>query len=133
MHATRSKKPFPCRRALLALLAACAPRVEDCRNLLPVMDGPVTVVQTPLGTTGCACTTDGVVVIAEARRHYFSFEHGQVWIDGTGVSMAEFSTKLDEAKAKHRAERMGAAIEERTRPVRNAVRDLGTKLKHLLK
>lgn len=116
----------------LALLG-CAPRVEDCRTLLPVMDGAVTLTQTPLGTPGCSCTTDDVVVVAEARRHYLSFERGQVWIDGTAVDMAEFSTKLDEAKAKHRAERIGAAVEERTRPARKALHDLGSTLKHLIK
>ena len=115
------------------LLAACAPRVEDCRTLLPVLDGTVTVTQTPLGTPGCTCTTDDVVITVEARRHYLSWERGQFWIDGTGVGMAEFSTKLDEAKAKHRAERMGAAIERDTRPVRKAVHDLGTTIKHLFK
>jgi hypothetical protein len=118
---------------VILLLVACAPQVEDCRTILPLIDGPITVTQTPLGTTGCSCTTEEVVVVVEARRHYFAWERGQVWIDGTGVTMAEFSTKLDEAKAKRRAERMGAAIERGTRPVRKAVRDLGTTLKNLFK
>jgi hypothetical protein len=107
--------------------------VEDCRTVLPVLDGPVTVTQTPLGTTGCSCVTEDVVVLVEARRHYFSWERGQVWVDGTGVTMAEFSAKLDEAKAKHRAERIGAAVERGTRPVRKAVRDIGTTIKNLFK
>jgi len=130
MRSTRFAAAWTCS---LLLLAACAPRLEDCSKLLPLMDGPVTMVQTPLGTTGCSCTTEGVVVIAEARRHYFSFERGQVWIDGVSVAPEEFSSKLDEAKAKHRAERAGAAIERNTRPVRKAVRDLGEALKRLLK
>ncbi len=119
---------------LIALaLASCAPHVEDCRTILPVIDGTITMTATPLGTPGCSCITEDVVVLAEARRHYLSFERGQVWIDGAAVSMAEFSTKLDEAKAKHRAERMGARIEERTRPVRKAVHDIGQKIKGLFK
>lgn len=68
-----------------------------------------------------------------ALQHYFSWALGQVWIDGTSVSMAEFSTKLDEAKARHRAEHLGAAIEERTRRVRKTMHDLGNKLKGLFK
>jgi hypothetical protein len=126
-HLTRLVLPL-----LLAVLN-CAPRVEDCRNLLPVMEGPVTVVQTPLGTTGCSCVTEDVVVMVEARRHYFSWERGQLWIDGHTVAMEEFSARLAEAKDRHRAERMGAAIEERTRPVRKAVHDLGKKLNDLFK
>jgi len=117
----------------LILLASCAPHVEDCRTILPVMDGPVAVVQTPLGTPGCSCTTEDVVVIAEARRHYLSWERGQVWIDGASVAPEEFSAKLDEAKAKHRAERVGAAIERDTRPMRKAVHDLGTTIKSIFK
>jgi hypothetical protein len=117
---------------VLATLA-CAPRLEDCRNLLPVMDGLVTVVQTPLGTPGCSCTTEEVVVLVEARRHYFSWERGQVWIDGMSVAPEEFSTKLDEAKAKHRAERFGAAVERDTRPMRKTVRDLGKTIKGFFK
>lgn len=119
--------------ASLLLLVACAPRLEDCRSVLPVLTGPIAIVETPLGTTGCSCVTEDVVVIAEARRHYFSWERGQVWIDGASVSTEEFSAKLDEAKAKHRAERVGAAIERGTRPVRKAVRDLGTTIKGLFK
>ena len=46
--------------------------------------------------------------------------------------MEEFSAKL-EAKAKRRAERFGAAVERGTRPVRKAVRDLGTTIKGFFK
>ena len=134
MHNSRSSSNYRSSSlVLLLLLASCAPGVEECRTLLPVLDGPVTVTQTPLGTTGCSCTTEEVVVMVEARRHYFEWERGQVWVDGTGVTMTEFSAKLDEAKAKHRAERMGVAIERGTRPVRKAVRDLGTTIKNLFK
>jgi len=126
MRSTRSIAAWTCG---LLLLAACAPRLEDCSKLLPIMDGPVTMVQTPLGTTGCSCTTEDVVVIAEARRHYLSWERGQVWIDGASVATEEFSSRLDEAKARHRAERVGAAMERETRPVRKAVHDIGTTIK----
>lgn len=118
---------------LALFFMACAPGVEDCRTLLPVLDGPVAVTTTPLGTSGCSCVTEEVVVTVEARRHYFSWERGQLWIDGTGVAPEEFSKRLDEAKARHRAQRVGAAIEERTRPVRKAVRDLGNTIKGLFK
>jgi hypothetical protein len=118
---------------LALLLVGCAPAVEDCRTLLPPLEGPVAVTTTPLGTTGCSCITEEVVVTVEARRHYFSWERGQLWIDGTGVAPEEFSKRLDEAKARHRAQRIGAAIEERTRPMRKAVRDLGNTIKGLLK
>ena len=132
MQNTRSKHAWACAISALLTLAGCGPRLDDCRTLLPVMEGPVTLVQTPLGTPGCSCVTADVVVVAEARRHYLSFERGAVWIDGTSVSIAEFSTKLDEAKAQHRAERMRAAIAARTRPVRHAIHAFGTTLKHLL-
>jgi hypothetical protein len=100
---------------------------------LPILDGPIAVTDTPLGTKGCSCVTEDVVVTVEARRHYFSFERGQMWIDGASVAPEEFSSKLDEAKAKHRAERFGAAVERDTRPVRKAVHDLGNTIKGFFK
>jgi len=125
--------PYPKLILLALLLMGCAVRVEDCRTLLPVLDGPVALTQTPLGTPGCSCVTEDVVVVAEARRHYLSWERGQLWIDGTGVAEQEFSARLADAKARHRAERLGAAVEEKTRPVRKAVRDIGAKIKDLFK
>lgn len=76
---------------------------------------------------------ENVLVAVEACWHYLSWERGQLWIDGTGVPPEEFSSRLADAKARHRAERMGAAIERDTRPVRKAVRDIGTKIKDLFK
>lgn len=132
MRSARSNAAWALLTSLLLTLG-CAPRVEDCRHLLPVMDGPVTVVQTPLVTTGCSCTTDDVVIVVEARRHYLSFERGQVWIDGIPVLLEEFTTKLEEAKARHRAERMARELEARTRPVRHAIHNLGKHLHDLFK
>jgi len=133
MHAMTSSAAWARTSSILLLLVltGCALQAEDCRSLLPVLDGPVSVTQTPLGTTGCSCVTEDVTVTVEARRHYFSWERGQLWIDGTGVAEQEFSTRLADAKARHRAERLGAAVEEGTRPVRKAVHDLGTKIKGL--
>ena len=135
MHDVTSSAAWARTSSLLLLLVftGCALRVEDCRSLLPVLDGPVSITQTPVGTTGCSCITEDVLVTVEARRHYFSWERGQLWIDGTGVAPEEFSNRLADAKARHRAERMGAAIERDTRPVRKAVHDIGTKIKDLLK
>ena len=135
MHDGRSKSAWArtASTLLLLLVAGCGLRATDCQTLLPVLDGTISVTTTPTGTSGCSCTTEDVVVTVEARRHYFSWERGQLWIDGHTVAMEEFSARLAEAKDRHRAERMGAAIEERTRPVRKAVHDLGKKLNDLFK
>ena len=129
MHATPSKRSSLA-PSLLLLLASCTPSVQDCHTILPVIAEPVSVTQTPNGTTGCSCTTDGVLVVAEARHRGLSWTRGQTWIDATPVPEQEFTTRLAEAKARHqieaaaaRAKGTAAGIKEEARKIGKALND----------
>ena len=124
MHATPSKRSSLA-PSLLLLLAACTPSVQDCHTILPVIAEPVSIVQTPRGTTGCSCLTDGVLVVAEARQQGWSWSRGALWIDGTPVLEQEFTTRLAEAKAHHQIEAAAARAAGTATAVGTQVKRLG--------
>jgi hypothetical protein len=124
MH-TRPSKHSSLAPSLLLLLAACTPTARDCHTILPIVAEPVNVVQTPRGTTGCSCLTEGVLVVAEARQQGWSWSRGQVWIDGTPVLDQEFATRLAEAKARHQVEAAAARATGTAMAVGAQVKRLG--------
>ncbi len=97
----------------LIVLPGCAPSVQDCHAILPVVAEPVTVTPTPAGTPGCSCMTDGVLVVAEARRTGFSWARGQLWVEGTPVSEQDFSSRLAQVKARRQVRHGGRATQGR--------------------
>jgi hypothetical protein len=116
--------------ALLLLATACTPTVQDCTAILPVPGAEATLARTPAATHGCSCITDGVVVVAEARRSGFSWTRGRLWIDGVQTSDQAFATRLAEAKARRQIETTAAqargtamAIKEEARKVGKALSD----------
>jgi len=124
MHATPSKRSS-LTPSLLLLLAACTPTVQDCHTILPVITEPVSIVQTPRGTTGCSCLTEGVLVVAEARHQGWSWTRGQIWIDVTPTAEEEFATRLAEAKARHQIEAAAARATGAVTAVGAQVKRLG--------
>lgn len=116
---------------LLLLTIACAPTVQDCTAILPVAGAGATLTRTPADTPGCSCRTEGVVVVAEAKRSGFSWTRGRLWIDGNVVPEQEFATRLAEAKARRQIETAAAqvkgtaaAIKEEARKAAKALTDL---------
>ncbi len=72
---------------------------------MPVVSEPVALVATPGGQTGCTCTVDGVkVTVLPVRDGLFGWKRGQIWIEDAPVEEADFTTKLDDAKLRKRAE-----------------------------
>jgi len=115
----------------LALLG-CAPSVKDCHSILPITAEPVSLTTTPAGTHGCSCVSDGVLVIAEARRSGLSWVRGQLWVDGTPVREQDFSTSLAQAKAQRQVETAAAQAKGIADGVRDQVRKAGEALKDIL-
>lgn len=117
----------------LLVVIACAPSVQDCRSILPVASEPVTLTTTPVGTPGCSCLSDGVLVVAEARRTGFSWSRGALWIDGISVGEQDFSSKLAEAKTRKQIEAAAAQAQGAAKGVRDQIRNAGKALTDLLK
>lgn len=123
---------IPTTSVLLLLLLGCTPSAQDCRHILPVVAEPVSLTTTPAGTHGCSCVSDGVLVIAEARRSGLSWARGQLWVDGTPVREQDFSTSLAQAKAQRQVETAAAQAKGIADGVRDQVRKAGKALKDIL-
>jgi hypothetical protein len=126
------------RSSLLALLfmlltMACAPTVQDCHAILPVPGAAATLTRTPADTPGCSCITDGVLVVAEARRSGFSWVRGRLWIDGIAVPEQEFTTRLAEAKARRQIETAAAHAKGTAAGIKEEARKVGERIKGLFR
>jgi hypothetical protein len=117
----------------LLLLLACAPSAQDCHSILPLVSEPVTVTMTPAGTPGCSCLSDGVLVVAEARRQGFSWSRGQLWVDGTLVSEQDFPSRLAQVKTQRAVEAAAAQAKGAAQGVRDQVRRAGKALTDFLR
>jgi hypothetical protein len=118
---------------LSLLLIACAPSAQDCHTILPVVTEPVTLTTTPAGTSGCSCLSDGVLVVAEARRSGLSWRRGQLWVDGTLVSEQDFPARLAQVKGQRQIEAAAAQARGAAVGVRDQVRKAGKALTDLFK
>lgn len=106
--------------------------MQDCHALLPIVAEPVTITTTPAGTPGCSCLSEGVLVVAEARRSGFSWSRGQLWIDGTLVSEQDFPSRLAQVKTQRQVEATAARVKGAAEGVRDQVRKAGKTLQDLL-
>ena len=129
MRITRSRTPYLA--LTVSLLLACAPSVQDCHGILPVITEPVNVTTTPAGTPGCSCLSEGVLVVAEARRSGFSWSRGQLWVDGTLVSEQDFPSRLAEVKTQRAVEAAAARAKGAAEGLRDEVRKAGKALNDL--
>jgi hypothetical protein len=76
---------------------------------MPIASDNLSLVRTPTGRIGCACTVDSVIIVVEPARARFTWVRGRMWIDGADVSESEFSEKLAAAKLRKRIEAVTAA------------------------
>jgi len=105
---------------VIALFAVGCLKVEQCPSLLPVAGEQVSLVKTPAGKTGCQCVADDVVVIVQPERDgLLGWKRGQIWVDGTPATDADFQTKLAEAKTARRVNR----VIDRAKAIRKGLLD----------
>lgn len=133
MQGKPSKQRCSSKLLWLFLLAACAPSAQDCHSILPVVSEPVSVTTTPAGTPGCSCLSEGVLVVAEARRQGFSWARGQLWVDGTLVSEQDFPARLAEVKTRKQMEAAAAQARGAAQGVRDQMRKAGKALTDFFK
>lgn len=131
MHARRFWRRSSATSLLLVL--SCAPSVQDCHGILPIVAEPVTLTTTPAGTPGCSCLSEGVQVVAEARRQGFSWARGQLWVDETLVSEQDFPARLAEVKTRKQIEAAAAQARGAAQGVRDQVRRAGKALTDFLR
>jgi hypothetical protein len=94
--------------AVLSLIG-CAPSPDNCRSILPLAGDGISACTTPAGTTGCSCLSNGVAVIAEAKRDGItSWSRGRLWVDGRETTENDFSSALALATARKQVQQYSA-------------------------
>jgi hypothetical protein len=116
--------------ALVGAMAACAPTVEDCREIMPVDFGPAVPHPTPAATRGCKATKEGVSIQVEAVRRNLRWERGRIWVDGLEAPEADLHSALAAARARHAASELGTKTGQALQGLKDAAKSFKDSFKN---
>jgi|GEM_PF-4525255 len=119
--------------ALLLLTAACSPREQDCRALMPLTGDAVTITTTPSGTRGCTTTIDGITVTTELHRDGLHWMAGQNWVNGTPTDRSDVHNRVAALRAKREVEARITAAQAAAATALGKATEVGRRLLHRLR
>jgi hypothetical protein len=108
---------------LAAILGACSPSIEDCRNLMPVETTTAVPAPTPAATRGCKAELEGVTIQVEAVRRNLRWEKGRIWIEGVETPEIDVSSSLA-ARARHAATDFGTKVRQTVQGIGDAAKSV---------